>query len=48
MLPLAGVAFAGQRAAHIAKEKMGLLPALDDILDPETDAALALTFANRR
>ena len=43
-----GAAFAGQLAAHIAKEEMGLLPALDDILDPETDAALALTFANRR
>jgi hemerythrin-like domain-containing protein len=44
----AGAAFAGQLAAHIAKEEMGMLPALDDILDPETDATLALTLASQR
>ena len=33
---------AGQLAAHVEKEEMGLLPALDDLLDAETDTALAL------
>ncbi len=43
-----GAEFSGRMAEHIAKEEMGLLPALEDILDPETDAALALTFASQR
>lgn len=43
-----GADFSGQLAAHIAKEEMGMLPALDDILDTETDAALALIFASQR
>ena len=35
-------------AAHIQKEEMGLLPALDDLLEEETDDRLALQFAERR
>jgi len=35
-------ALAGQLAAHVEKEEMALLPALDDLLDVETDSALAL------
>ena len=34
--------------AHIQKEEMGLLPALDDLLDEETDDRLALHFAELR
>ncbi len=44
----AGAGFSGQMATHIAKEEMGMLPALDDLLDTETDAALALVFASQR
>ena len=33
---------AGQLTAHVEKEEMGLLPVLDDLLDAETDTALAL------
>jgi len=34
--------------SHIQKEEMGLLPALDDLLDDSADAALALEMAARR
>jgi iron-sulfur cluster repair protein YtfE (RIC family) len=34
--------------SHIQKEEMGLLPALDDLLDDEGDGALALELAARR
>lgn len=34
--------------SHIQKEEMGLLLALDDFLDEETDSTLALEFASRR
>jgi len=44
----AGGALAGPLAAHIEKEEMGLLPALDDLLDPETDGRLALVLAESR
>lgn len=36
---------AGALAAHVEKEEMALLPALDDALDAETDARLAIDFA---
>ena len=34
--------------SHVQKEEMGLLPALDDLLDDEADGRLALEFAARR
>jgi DUF438 domain-containing protein len=34
--------------SHIQKEEMGLLPALDDLLDESADAALGLEMAARR
>ena len=33
--------------AHIQKEEMALLPALDDLLDAETDMELSTNYANR-
>ena len=44
----AGGALTGALAAHIEKEEMGLLPALDALLDPETDGRLALALAESR
>ncbi|MDE2007135.1 MAG: hemerythrin domain-containing protein [Rhodospirillales bacterium] len=35
-------------AAHVEKEEMGLLPALDDALDAETDARLSMDYAAQR
>ncbi len=35
-------------ASHVQKEEMGLLPALDDLLDEETDGRLAVAFAASR
>lgn len=32
--------------AHVQKEEMALLPALEDLLDEETDRELALAYAN--
>ncbi len=32
--------------AHIQKEEMALLPALDDLLDPETDMELSTSYAD--
>ena len=43
-----GAALAESLASHIQKEDMGLLPALDDVLDDETDGRLAIEFAARR
>ncbi len=43
-----GATLAEQLAAHIQKEDMGLLPALDDALDEETDGGLAIDLAARR
>jgi iron-sulfur cluster repair protein YtfE (RIC family) len=34
--------------SHIQKEEMGLLPALDDLLDESADGRLALELASRR
>jgi iron-sulfur cluster repair protein YtfE (RIC family) len=34
--------------SHVQKEEMGLLPALDDLLDEEADGRLAVEFAARR
>ena len=44
----AGAALAGSLAAHVEKEEMGLLPALDALLDVETDGRLALELAALR
>jgi len=44
----AGAALAGPLAAHVEKEEMGLLPALDALLDAETDGRLALELAALR
>ena len=33
--------------AHVQKEEMALLPALEDLLDEETDRELVLAYANR-
>lgn len=44
----AAAALTGQLAAHVEKEEMGLLPALDDLLDTETDGTLSLALADRR
>ncbi|MBX5470896.1 MAG: hemerythrin domain-containing protein [Acetobacteraceae bacterium] len=44
----AGAEFSSLMTAHITKEEIGLLPAVDEILDPETDAMLAETFASAR
>ena len=35
-------------AAHVEKEELGLLPALDALLDAETDALLAMDYAAER
>ena len=44
----AGAALTGSFAAHVEKEEMGLLPALDALLDAETDGRLALELAALR
>lgn len=33
--------------AHVQKEEMALLPALEDLIDEETDRELALAYANQ-
>ncbi len=40
-----GLELAERLAAHVQKEEMSLLPALEDVLDKETDARLALAYA---
>lgn len=44
----AGAALVERLASHVQKEEMGLLPALDDLLDEEADGRLAVDFAARR
>jgi iron-sulfur cluster repair protein YtfE (RIC family) len=43
-----GAALAGALAAHVEKEEMGLLPALDALLDAETDGRFAMEYAALR
>ncbi len=43
-----GATLAGALAAHVEKEEMGLLPALDALLDAETDGRLAMEYAALR
>lgn len=41
-----GLELAERLTAHVQKEEMALLPALEDLLDEETDRELALAYAN--
>lgn len=41
----AGLELSERLAAHVQKEEMSLLPAVEDLLDDETDARLALAYA---
>ena len=41
----AGAMLAGALAAHVDKEEMGLLPALDALLDAEADGRFAMEYA---
>ncbi len=41
-------AFVERLASHVEKEEGALLPALDDLLDEESDGRLAVDFAERR
>ncbi|MDE2228722.1 MAG: hemerythrin domain-containing protein [Alphaproteobacteria bacterium] len=43
-----GASLVERFVSHIQKEDMGLLPALDEALDEETDGKLAIEFAARR
>ena len=38
---------AERMVAHVQKEEMALLPALEDLIDEETDRELALAYANQ-
>lgn len=42
----AGLELSERLLAHVQKEEMSLLPALEDLLDEETDARLALAYAS--
>jgi DUF438 domain-containing protein len=44
-LRTAGLELSERLMAHAQKEEMSLLPAIDDLLDEETDARLALDYA---
>jgi hemerythrin-like domain-containing protein len=44
-LRAAGLELAERLNAHVQKEEMSLLPAVEDLLDDETDARLALEYA---
>lgn len=44
-LRTAGLELCERLAAHVQKEEMSLLPAIDDLLDEDTDAQLALAYA---
>ncbi len=44
----ASAALVEHLVAHVEKEEGGLLPALEDLLDDETDGRLAVDFAARR
>jgi hypothetical protein len=37
-----GLELAERLVSHVQKEEMSMLPALEDLLDEETDAALAM------
>jgi len=43
-----GLELAERETFHIQKEEMGFLPLLDQILEPEDDGALSITFAETR
>ncbi len=40
-----GLEFVERMQGHIQKEEMGLLPMIEDLVDAETDATLALAYA---
>ena len=40
-----GLELAERLVSHVQKEEMSMLPALEDLLDDETDAALAMVMA---
>jgi hemerythrin-like domain-containing protein len=44
-LRAAGLELAERLTAHVQKEEMSLLPAVEDLLDDETDARLVLAYA---
>ncbi|HXZ92324.1 MAG TPA: hemerythrin domain-containing protein [Burkholderiales bacterium] len=44
-LRVAALELAERLVAHVQKEEMSLLPALEDLLDEATDAELALTYS---
>jgi hemerythrin-like domain-containing protein len=44
-LRTAGLELSERLNAHVQKEEMSLLPAVEDLLDDETDARLALAYA---
>ncbi len=44
----AGAELVERLVSHVEKEEMGLLPALDELLDEEADGRLAVEFAARR
>jgi len=41
-----GLELAERLTAHVQKEEMALLPALEDLIDEETDRELVLAYAN--
>jgi len=45
-LRTAGLELAERLVAHVHKEEMSLLPVIEDLLDEETDAQLALSYAS--
>jgi hemerythrin-like domain-containing protein len=44
-LRAAGLELSERLASHVQKEELALLPAIEDLLDEETDARLALAYA---
>jgi len=45
-LRTAGLELSERLMAHVQKEEMSLLPSIEDLLDEETDAQLALAYAS--
>jgi hypothetical protein len=41
-----GLELSERLVAHVQKEEMSLLPAIEDLLDEESDAQLALAYAS--
>ncbi|MSQ55210.1 MAG: hypothetical protein EXR31_07575 [Betaproteobacteria bacterium] len=41
----AGFGFAERMQGHIQKEEMGLLPMIEDLIDAQSDEALAMVYA---